>query len=66
MSEAKKDELIRKLYAYLKEISKYQTPERLRKHSQRDWGCDYQEALEMVYENVLETAKQGIKGVRLP
>lgn len=62
----KRDLLIFKLHQALKRISAYQSPERLRRDSQKDWDLDYEEALEMAYENVLEEAKSVIKGVRVP
>lgn len=67
MAADKRDELILRLYGALKRISQYQTPERLKKHSAKDWGLDDgNEALEYAYENVLFEAKAAIKGVRLP
>ena len=48
----------------LVEISKYQTPDKLRKDSQKDWGLEYEEALEMAYENIQETARMSVIGVR--
>lgn len=55
-----------KLYAALRRIAQYQSPERLKKHSWNDWGLqDGNEALEMAYENVLGEAKSAIKGVRI-
>lgn len=62
----KRDLLIFKLHQALKRISAYQSPERLRRDSQKEWGLDYETALEMAYENVLEEAKSVIKGVRVP
>lgn len=46
------------------EITKYQTPEKLRRDSEKDWGVEYEEALEMAYENIQETAKFSVKGVK--
>ena len=57
---------IQRLYGALATIARYQSTDHLRKHSHRDWGVGYEEALEMAYENVQETARQAIKGVRLP
>lgn len=57
---------MRKMHSALSEISQYQSPERLRRDSEKDYGLDYTEALEMAYENVIETAKLGKKNVRLP
>jgi hypothetical protein len=49
-------------YALLR-IKSYSTPKQLRKDSQI-YGLDYEEALEMAYENVLQEAKAGLKGIR--
>ena len=48
----------------LKRISKYLKPEYLEKHSRKLYGLDYHETLEMSYENVIQEAKNGMKGVR--
>lgn len=48
----------------LERIKSYQSPSELHRNSERDWGLDYEEALEMAYENVLNEAKSGLKGVR--
>lgn len=42
----------------------YRTPEYLRKNAERDYGIDYHQALEMAYENIQETAREAVKGVR--
>ncbi len=47
------------------EITKYQTPYKLRKDSEKDWGVDFEEAIEMAYENIQVTAKDAVKGVRV-
>ncbi|MCA9307849.1 MAG: hypothetical protein KDA16_15080 [Phycisphaerales bacterium] len=54
------------MYWRLKEISKYQSAESLKRHAERDYGVDGSEGIEMAYENVLATAKSGLKGVRKP
>lgn len=54
------------LFDALKRITKYDSASRLLKHGERDWGCSGNEALEMAYENIQQTAKIAIKGVRLP
>jgi soluble cytochrome b562 len=46
------------------EITKYQTPDKLRRDSEKDWGVEFEEALEMAYENIQTTAKYAVKGVR--
>ncbi len=45
-------------------IKSYQTPDKLRKDSEKEWGLDYQEALEMSYENIQEEARQGLRNTR--
>ena len=50
----------------LKQITKYESVERLRKHSERNWGLAYEEALEMAYENVINEARSAIRGKRRP
>lgn len=53
-------------YNALRRILSYQTIARLRKHSERDWGLSFGEALEMAYENVMEDARRALKGKRKP
>ncbi len=48
----------------LARIKMYQSTNALRRDSVKDWGLDYEDALEMAYENVLNEAKQGLKGVK--
>lgn len=52
-----------KLLAALREITSYMTPRQIRKDCDRGCGLDYEEYLEMAYENVLNTAKRATKGV---
>lgn len=55
------------MYAALARIKAYQSIARLRSHSARDWGLvDPNEAIEYAYENVLQEAKSGLRGVRRP
>jgi hypothetical protein len=62
-----KDQLtILRLYSALKTITRYQTPDQLRGRSEKDYGLDYEEALGYAYENIQQTAKNAIKGVRRP
>lgn len=42
----------------------YQTPAQLRRDSQKEYGIDFEESIEMAYENIQETAKKGYKGVK--
>jgi hypothetical protein len=50
-----------RLYYALKTITCYDTPAKLRRRSERDYGLNGDEAIEYAYENVLEEAKQAIK-----
>lgn len=54
-----------KLYDTLKRITQYQSPDRMRKSSRKDWGLDFEEVLEMAYENLQSEAKRAIHGVRI-
>lgn len=45
----------------LTRITNYQSPEHLRKHSEKEWGLDYVEALEGSYENVLGDAERALR-----
>lgn len=47
------------------EITRYQTPDKLRENSIKDWGLEFEEAIEMAYENIQTTAKDAVKGVKL-
>lgn len=60
----KEKQQFNKMRRALKEIASYQSPDKLRRESQKDWGLDYEEALEMAYENVISTAKYASKGIR--
>jgi hypothetical protein len=55
-----------RLFDSLKRISRYESRERLRRSSEKSYGLDYVEALEMAYENVLLEAKNAIRGMRRP
>ena len=52
------------MLATLRRISKYQSTNQLRRDSQKDYGLDYEEALEYAYENIQSEAKAGCKGIR--
>lgn len=41
-------------------LDSYQTPNQLRRSSNKEYGLEYEETLEMAYENI----QTGIKGVR--
>ncbi len=61
----KQIETFNKMRSALIEITKYQTPDKLRKDSENDWGLDFEEAIEMSYENIQETAKIAVESVRV-
>jgi hypothetical protein len=44
----------------LKRISSYQSVDKMRRDSEKDWGLPFEEALEMAYENVITEAKNGL------
>lgn len=55
------------MYDALRRIARqYQTPAELRRHSERQYGVPYEEALEMAYENIQAEAAAAIKGMRRP
>lgn len=58
--------LIAKLYWALKRIASYDSPEKLRRTSQKVYGLEGDEAIEMAYDNVLSEAKAAVHGVRPP
>ncbi len=45
-------------------IISYQTPDKLRKNSEKEYGLNYYEALEMSYENIQEEARSGLRNTR--
>lgn len=55
-----------KLFDALQAISSYLPPAKLKKNSWGDLGVSGEDAVEMAYENVLEEAKLGLKGIRKP
>lgn len=54
-----------KMRSALIEITNYQTPDKLRKDSENDWGVEFEESIEMAYENIQQTAKFAVKYVRI-
>lgn len=47
----------RKLYDALKQITMYESPEKLRKCAEKQYGLEPAKVIEMAYENVLATAR---------
>jgi hypothetical protein len=50
-------ETIIKMYTALKKISQYDSPAILQKTSQDNYGLNYDEAIEMAYEDIIYEAK---------
>lgn len=49
----------------LKKISKdYMSPEQLRKKSDKEYGLEFEECIEMVYDNIQSDAANASKGIR--
>lgn len=42
----------------------YMNPEKLRRCAEKDFGCSYDEAIEMAYENIQSLAYHNTKGVK--
>lgn len=42
----------------------YQSTSQLRRNSEKQYGLDYDEALEMTYENIQNDAANAVKGVK--
>lgn len=61
----KSSDLEIRLYDALKRIVGSHPPERLQDSKSLRCGLDYQEALEMSYDNVRAEAKRAIHGVRI-
>lgn len=55
-----------RLYDALKKITRYDSPDTLRRRSEKDYGLEGDEAIEYAYENVLQEAANAIKGMRRP
>lgn len=53
-------------YDALKRITQYMPPKKMQNVSQKLYGLEPDEAIEMAYENVLNLAQQAIKGKRRP
>lgn len=51
------------LRAALQIITRYSSPERLRRESEKQYGLEYAEALEMAYENVRSEAAVALRTV---
>lgn len=60
-------EQVLRMYDALRRIaSGYQTPDQLRRESEKRYGLDFEEALEMAYENIQSEAQIALRGLRRP
>lgn len=56
-----------RLYDALRRIAKeYMSPTQLRRSSQWLYGLEYDEALEVAYENIIAEARSALRGIRRP
>ena len=55
-----------RLYDALKLITQYDPPRQLRHAAERHYGLEYEEVLEMAYENIRDEAKAAIRGMKRP
>ena len=53
-------------FTALKRITLYQSPTKLRRDSEKDWGLPYIDALEAAYENIQQEARDAIHSRRRP
>lgn len=59
-------DLEKHLYDALKRITRYDSPDKLRRRAEKDYGLSGEEAIEYAYENVRDDAKEAIRGLRRP
>lgn len=60
----KQKEQFNSMHAALKRIARYETPAKLHRNAEREYGLDVSEAIEMAYENIQCEARSAVKGVR--
>lgn len=48
----------------LQRIIAYDSPERLRRVCEKEYGCEFEEALQMAYENIQAEAAAALRGWR--
>lgn len=54
-----------RMLTVLKNIAKgYQTPDQLKRNCDKQYGLEYEETLEMAYENIQSDAASGSKGIK--
>lgn len=60
----KQKQQFNKMLLALRTINQYSTIRQLQKDSGTDYGLEYEEALEMAYENIKTEAQFAIKGIK--
>lgn len=55
-----------RFHVALRRILAYMTPDQLRRASEKEYGLEFVESLEMAYENIQAEAKAALKGYRKP
>lgn len=63
MTEKQKNNYNKMLKALKKIARGYQTSNQIKRDSQKQYGLDYEEALEMSYDNIQEEARFALKGI---
>ena len=64
-AEVKRNSNFNKMHEALRKIAKsYMNSEQIKKDSGPQFGLDYDEALEMAYDNIQNEARIAIKGIR--
>jgi len=56
---------VSRLRQVLRRIAAYSTPDELRQNAEGDYGLDYDEALEMSYENIQQEAMSALQSSAL-
>lgn len=64
VTKKEREQFNRMRSALLRIAKQYQTPDQLRRRSEKEYGLQFAEALEYAYENLQEEAKVAVKGVR--
>lgn len=65
MTQKQKDQFNRMRNALINISRNYQKPNLIRKSSEKQYGLDYTEALEMSYENIQSEASYAVKNVKV-
>lgn len=60
----KQEQFNRMLFTLRKIAKEYMTSEQLRAKSEKMYGLEFEECIEMVYDNIQEDAKFAIKGIK--